>query len=231
MGRFWERFWENLPYFLEVLIPAAGMTLRIAAGAFVLAIAVGLVLALLQTLRIGVVTAAVRTYIEVIRGTPVLAQLFILYIGLTEFGIRFSPVQAAILGLGLNGGAYLAEVFRAGIQSIHAGQMEAALTVGMTPIAAMRWVVLPQALNVVVPPTTNYSIALLKDTAIVSAVAAPEIMFRARNLVMETYLSAQIYLLVALMYLVMSLILAFISRRIERRLAVSGATGARPGVA
>lgn len=231
MGRFWERFFENLPYFLEVLIPAAGMTVRIAAGAFVLAIAVGLVLALLQTLRIGVVTAAARTYIEVIRGTPVLAQLFILYIGLTEFGIRFSPIQAAILGLGLNGGAYLAEVFRAGIQSIHAEQMEAALTVGMTPIAAMRWVVLPQALNVVVPPTTNYSIALLKDTAIVSAVAAPEIMFRARNLVMETYLSAQIYLLVALMYLVMSLILAFISRRIERRLAVSGATGVRPGVA
>lgn len=229
MGLFWDRFFENLPYFLDVLIPAAGMTVRIAAGAFVLAIAAGLVLALLQTLRIGVVTAAVRAYIEVIRGTPVLAQLFILYIGLTEFGIRFSPIQAAILGLGFNGGAYLAEVFRAGIQSIHAGQMEAALTVGMTPLAAMRWVVLPQALNVVVPPTTNYSIALLKDTAIVSAVAAPEIMFRARNLVMETYLSAQIYLLVALMYLVMSLILAFIARRIEWRLAVSGATGARPG--
>jgi polar amino acid transport system permease protein/cystine transport system permease protein len=231
VGQFWERFWENLPYFLEVLIPAAGMTVRIAAGAFVLAIVVGLVLALLQTLRIGIITAAVRTYIEVVRGTPVLAQLFILYIGFTEFGIRFSPVQAAILGLGFNGGAYLAEVFRAGIQSIHAGQMEAALTVGLTPLSAMRYVVLPQALNVVVPPTTNYSIALLKDTAIVSAVAAPEIMFRARNLVMETYLSAQIYLLVAIMYLVMSLILAAISRRIERRLAVSGATGARPGAA
>ncbi len=231
MGLFWERFWENLPYFLEVLIPAAGMTVRIAAGAFVLAIVVGLVLALLQTVKLGILTAVVRTYIEVIRGTPVLAQLFILYFGLTEIGIRFTPIQAAILGLGLNGGAYLAEVFRAGIQSIHAGQMEAALTVGMTPLAAMRWVVLPQALNVVVPPTTNYSIALLKDTAIVSAVAAPEIMFRARNLVMETYLSAQIYLLVALMYLVMSLILAAISRRLERRLAVSSASGARPSAA
>jgi polar amino acid transport system permease protein/cystine transport system permease protein len=226
VGLFWDRFWENLPYFLEVLIPAAGMTVRIAAGAFVLAIVVGLILALLQTARIPIVHGLVRTYIEVIRGTPVLAQLFILYFGLTEFGIRFTPIQAAILGLGLNGGAYLAEVFRAGIESIHAGQMEAALTVGMTPLVAMRWVVLPQALNVVVPPTTNYSIALLKDTAIVSAVAAPEIMFRARNLVMETYLSAQIYLLVALMYLVMSLILASISRRVERRLAVSAATGA-----
>lgn len=222
---FWERFVDNLPYFLEVLIPAAGMTVRIAAGAFVLAIVVGLVLALLQTIRIGLVTLVVRSYIELIRGTPVLAQLFILYFGLTEVGIRFTPIQAAILGLGLNGGAYLAEVFRSGIESIHAGQMEAALTVGMTPLTAMRYVILPQALRVVVPPTTNYSIALLKDTAIVSAVAAPEIMFKARNLVMETYLSAQIYLLVAIMYLVMSLILAFISRRLERRLGESGATG------
>jgi polar amino acid transport system permease protein/cystine transport system permease protein len=222
---FWQRFVDNLPYFLEELIPAAGVTVRIAAGAFVLAIVAGLVLALLQTVRIGLVTLVVRTYIELVRGTPVLAQLFILYFGLTEIGIRFTPIQAAILGLGLNGGAYLAEVFRAGIESIHAGQMEAALTVGMTPLAAMRYVVLPQARNVVVPPTTNYSIALLKDTAIVSAVAAPEIMFKARNLVMETYLSAQIYLLVALMYLVMSLILAFISRRLERRLGESGAAG------
>ncbi len=229
---FWERFRDNLPYFLEVLIPAAGMTVRIAAGAFVLAIVVGLVLALLQTVRVAIITIVVRTYIEIIRGTPVLAQLFILYFGLTEIGIRFTPVQAAIIGLGLNGGAYLAEVFRAGIESIHAGQMEAALTVGMTPLSAMRYVILPQALSVVVPPTTNYSIALLKDTAIVSAVAAPEIMFKARNLVMETYLSAQIYLLVAIMYLIMSLILAFIARRLERRLAVSGASGAgRPSAA
>jgi polar amino acid transport system permease protein/cystine transport system permease protein len=222
---FWERLWENLPYFLEGLIPAAGMTVRIAAGAFVLAIAAGLLLALLQTVRVTPVNALVRTYIEVIRGTPVLAQLFILYFGLTEFGIRFTPVQAAVIGLGLNGAAYLAEVFRAGIESIHTGQMEAALTVGLTPAQAMRYVVLPQALNVVVPPTTNYSIALLKDTAVVSAVAAPEIMFRARNLVMETYLSAQIYLLVAAMYLVLSLVLAYVARRVERRLAISGATG------
>ncbi|MEZ4562873.1 MAG: amino acid ABC transporter permease [Thermomicrobiales bacterium] len=218
---FWERFRDNLPYFLEVLIPAAGMTVRISAGAFVLAIVVGLALALLQTMRMALITLVVRAYIELVRGTPVLAQLFILYFGLTQVGIRFTPVQAAIIGLGFNGGAYLAEVFRSGIESIHRGQMEAALTVGMTPMAAMRWVILPQALTVVAPPTTNYSIALLKDTAIVSAVAAPEIMFKARNLVMETYLSAQIYLLVAIMYLGMSLVLSWVSRRLERRLAVS----------
>jgi His/Glu/Gln/Arg/opine family amino acid ABC transporter permease subunit len=223
---FWAKFGEYLPYFLQTLIPAAGTTIVVTAGAFVLAIVVGLALALLQRSKFDLVRAAVRTYIELIRGTPVLAQLFILYFGLAEFGVEFTPLQAAVLGLGLNGAAYLAEVFRAGIQSIHAGQMEAALTVGMTPLAAMRYVVLPQAIAVVVPPTANYSIALLKDTAVVSAVAAPEIMFRARNLVMETYLSMQIYLLVAVMYLVLSFVLSRIANALERRLAVGrrGAT-------
>jgi His/Glu/Gln/Arg/opine family amino acid ABC transporter permease subunit len=217
---FWAKFWTNLPYFLETLIPAAATTIEVTAGAFVLAVIVGLLLALLQRAQFDLVRKAARTYIEIVRGTPVLAQLFILYFGLAEFGLKFTPLQAAILGLGLNGAAYLAEIFRAGIQSIHAGQMEAALTVGMTPLAAMRYVVLPQALGVVVPPTANYSIALLKDTAVVSAVAAPEIMFRARNLVMETYLSMQIYILVALMYLVLSFALSRVAVALERRLAV-----------
>ena len=218
---FWVRLWENLPYFLEVLLPAAVTTVKVTAAAFVLAIATGLLLALLQTVRLLPVQVAVRTYIEVVRGTPVLAQLFILYFGLAEVGIRFTPFQAATLGLGLNGAAYLAEVFRAGIQAVHAGQMEAALTVGMTPLQAMRFVVVPQALRIVVPPVANYSIGLLKDTAVVSAVAAPEIMFRARNLVMETYLSMQIYLIVAVMYLVMSLTLARLAAGLERRFALA----------
>ncbi len=218
---FWAKLWENLPYFLEILLPAAWVTIRVTAIAFLLAVAAGLLLAMLQTSSLLPLRVLVRTYVEVIRGTPVLAQLFILYFGLAEFGIRFTPFQAATLGLGLNGAAYLAEVFRAGIQSIHAGQMEAALAIGLTPLSAMRYVVVPQALRIVVPPVTNYSIALLKDTAIVSAVAAPEIMFRARNLVMETYLSMQIYVLVAVMYLAMSLVLARAAARIERRFAVA----------
>lgn len=217
---FWVTFWDHLPEFLDVLVPAAGTTVLVALLSFALAIVVGLLLALLQTVRLGPLRVAVRTYIELVRGTPVLAQLFVLYFGLAEFGVRLSPLQAAVIGLGLNGGAYLTEVFRAGIASIHAGQREAALTVGMTPLAAMRWVVLPQAMRVAVPPTANYSIALLKDTAIVSTVAVPEIMFRARNLVMETYLSMQIYLLVAVMYLVLSLVLARVAGRVERRLSV-----------
>src|ERR671916_1190433 len=214
---FWERLWENLPYFLDVLIPAAGMTVRIAAGAFVLAIVVGLVLALLQTVKVSIITAVVRTYIEIIRGTPVLAQLFILYFGLTQVGIRFTPIQAAIIGLGFNGGAYLAEVFRSGIESIHRGQMEAALTVGMTPIAAMRWVILPQAMRVVLPPLANFGIALLKDTSVASIISAPELMLRARDLASSSFLPMEVFLLAAAIYLVMSLPIAFLTRRLEAR--------------
>ena len=112
------------------------------------------------------------------RAVPVLTQLFIIYFGLTEIGIRLDPLPSAIVGFGINGGAYLTEVFRAGIESIHHGQMEAAQMLGMTRLAALRIVILPQAVRVVLPPLGNFAIGLLKDTALASAVAAPELMFQ-----------------------------------------------------
>ena len=127
------------------------------------------------------------------RAVPVLTQLFIIYFGLTEIGIRLDPLPSAIVGFGINGGAYLTEVFRAGIESIHQGQMEAAQMLGMTRLAALRIVILPQAMRVVLPPLGNFAIGLLKDTALASAVAAPELMFRARTLVDKTFLATQIF--------------------------------------
>jgi polar amino acid transport system permease protein/cystine transport system permease protein len=147
----------------------------------------------------------------------VLTQLFIIYFGLTEIGIRLDPLSAAIVGFGINGGAYLTEVFRAGIGSVHQGQMEAAQMLGMTRLTAMRIIILPQAMRVVLPPLGNFAIGLLKDTALASAVAAPELMFRARNLVDKTFLSTQIYLTTAAIYLAMSLPLGYVTRRLEAR--------------
>ncbi|HET6346509.1 MAG TPA: amino acid ABC transporter permease, partial [Myxococcota bacterium] len=123
------------------------------------------------------------------------------------------------IGFGLNGAAYMAEIFRAGIASIHAGQMEAALTVGMTPLAAMRWVVLPQALRVVLPPLANFGIALLKDTSVASIISAPELMLRARYLASSSFLPMEVFLLAAAIYLAMSLPVAFLTRRLEARFA------------
>jgi polar amino acid transport system permease protein/cystine transport system permease protein len=159
--------------------------------------------------------------VDVFRAVPVLTQLFIIYFGLAELGARLDPIPAAIIGFGINGGAYLTEVFRAGIEAVHRGQSEAALAIGMTPAQALRVIVLPQAMRVVVPPLGNFAIGLLKDTSVASSVAAPELSFRAHMLVDQTYLSTQIYLTVAALYLAMSLPLARLVRVIERRMARS----------
>jgi ABC-type amino acid transport system permease subunit len=131
-----------------------------------------------------------------------------------------------VLGLGLNGAAYLAEVFRAGIQAIHRGQVEAALAIGLTPLGAMRRVVLPQAFRIALPPIANYAIALLKDTSVASIIAAPELMLRARDLASSSYLPMHLFLLAAVMYFVMSYPISLVVRRLEARMSRGHAAAA-----
>ena len=209
----WLTVWDLLP----VLLFAAITTLQVTVGGFIVAVLIGLLCAILQTFRSRLLRGIIAVYVDVFRAIPVLTQLFIIYFGLTEIGIRLDPLPAAIVGFGINGGAYLTEVFRAGIGSVHQGQMEAAQMLGMTRLTAMRIIILPQAMRVVLPPLGNFAIGLLKDTALASAVAAPELMFRARNLVDKTFLSTQIYLTTAAIYLVMSLPLGYVTRRLEAR--------------
>jgi His/Glu/Gln/Arg/opine family amino acid ABC transporter permease subunit len=208
---------EHLAEWLPQLIDAAGNTLRMTALAFVLAFGVGLVLALAKLSTFKPVQAFATAYIEVMRGIPALAILFLIYFGLADFGLIIDAFPAAVIGLGLNGAAYMAEIFRAGILSIHSGQLEAALTVGMTPLAAMRWVILPQALRVVMPPLANFGIALLKDTSVASIISAPELMLRARDLASSSFQPMEVFLLAAAVYLAMSLPIAFVTRRLEAR--------------
>jgi polar amino acid transport system permease protein/cystine transport system permease protein len=215
MANFWIKLWENLPYFLSILLGGAVWTVTVTLASLAMALVAGLVVALLNMSQSLLLKLPSRAYIEVMRGTPVLAQLYIIYFGLSAVGIEMRPITAAIVGLGLNGAAYLAEVYRAGIQSIHSGQIEAALSIGMTPMRAMRFIILPQAVRVMLPPLGNYGIQLFKDTAIVISIGVTEIMFWARNLVMETYLSMQIYLLVAVIYLCISLPLGRLVNRLE----------------
>jgi len=211
--------WITVAGLLPVLLRAAIVTLEITAGGFMLAVLIGLVFALLQALRLRPLQVLIAVYVDVFRAVPVLTQLFIIYFGLTEIGIRLDPLPSAIVGFGINGGAYLTEVFRAGIQSIHQGQMEAAQMLGMTRLSALRIVILPQAMRVVLPPLGNFVIGLLKDTALASAVAAPELMFQARTLVDKTFLATQIFVAAAVIYLAMSLPLGYLTRRAEARVA------------
>ena len=211
----WLTVWGLLP----VLLGGAVITVEITAGAFALATLIGVTFAILQRLELRPLRFAIATYVDVFRAVPVLTQLFIIYFGLTEIGIRLDPLPSAIVGFGINGGAYLTEVFRAGIESVHHGQMEAAQMLGMTRMTALRIVILPQAVRVVLPPLGNYAIGLLKDTALASAVAAPELMFQARTLVDKTFLATQIFVTAAAIYLAMSLPLGYLTRRAEARLS------------
>ena len=209
--------WLQVWAFLPVLLAGAVTTVEITAGGFVLALALGLAAGALLGAQSRVIRAVVRAYVDVFRAVPVLTQLFILYFGLVEVGIRLQPLQAAVLGFGLNGGASLAEVFRAGIQSVHHGQTEAAQMLGMTRLSVLRIVVLPQALRVALPSLGNYAIGLLKDSTLASAVAAPELMFLARKVVDRTFLGPQVFLAVAVIYLAMSLPLGHLTRLAEAR--------------
>ncbi|MBX6323776.1 MAG: amino acid ABC transporter permease [Rhodospirillaceae bacterium] len=192
-------------------------TVEVAAGALVIALALGLLVALLRVSAVKPLRWLGLVYTDIIRGTPALAQLFIIYFGLSDIGIEFDPITAAVVGLGMNGAAYVGEIYRAGIQAIGRGQIEAALSLGMTPARTMRFIVLPQAVRLMLPPLTNYAISLVKDTAIISAIAAPEIAFEARRLVQETFLSNQVYLLAALIYLAITIPMSRLAKRLERR--------------
>ena len=219
----WVRFAEQFPYVMETLLLGVEMTIIVTLGGFVVAVVLGMLGAMLRTARMLPARMVGTLYVDVFRAVPVLTQLFIIYFGLAELGVKLDPIPAAIIGFGINGGAYLTEVFRAGIQAVHGGQNEAALAIGMTRWQALRIIILPQAMRVVLPPLGNFAIGLLKDTSVASSVAAPELSFRAHMLVDQTYLSTQIYLTVAVLYLAMSLPLSRLVHKTER------APGARPG--
>ncbi len=203
--------------FTIVLLRGAVMTVEITACSLVVAIILGIFMAIIKTSRFRTARFFVAVYIEIFRDVPALTMLFILYFGLAYVGIKIEPFPAAVIGLGLIGGAILTEVFRSGLDALHFGQKDAALAVGMTPMMAMRYIILPQAIRITLPPVGNYAIGLLKDTAIVSAIAAPEIMFWARNLVTSTFQTTLVYVLAAMIYFCMSFPLAQVVNKLEEK--------------
>ena len=210
---------EWTPKVLPVLLKSAVVTLEVTIGSLFIALILGIIVALARISRLKIISYPALIYTDLMRGTPALVQLFIIYFGLSDLGIEFEPKMAAIIGLGLNGAAYVGEIYRAGIKAIHIGQMEAALTLGMTPINAMRFIIMPQAIRIVLPPLCNYAILLVKDTAIISTIAAPEVMFEARRIVQATFMhsvSGQIYLIAACIYLIITIPMSFITKQLEK---------------
>ena len=215
---FFAKLWEWAPEVFPFLIKASVVTLQVTAGSLALALVLGIFVAVARISSFKLLSYPALIYTDVMRGTPALVQLFIIYFGLSDLGLEFDPISAAIIGLGLNGAAYVGEIYRAGIVAIHRGQIEAALSLGMTPVRAMRYIILPQAVRIVLPPLTNYAILLVKDTAIISTIAAPEVMFEARRIVQATFMhsvSGQIYLMAALIYMAITLPMSYVAKRLE----------------
>jgi His/Glu/Gln/Arg/opine family amino acid ABC transporter permease subunit len=208
--------------FLVPLLLGAVTTLVISCGAFVLASLLGFLIASARYLWPSrMLSAVIQVFVEIYRNVPSLTHLFILYFGLAYLGIRLSSIAAAVLGLGLIGAAGLSEVYRAAFQFVAVGQREAALSIGLRPLLSFRLIVVPQAWRLVLPPLGNYAVQLIKDTSLVAAIAAPEIMFTARNLVVNTFETTLVYVLATLIYLAICLPLVLLVRSLENRLAVA----------
>ena len=189
---------------------------------FVLGLSLGLATAVARLFAPAPVAAVFRFYVWVIRGTPLLVQLFVIFYGLPSLGILLDAIPAALIGSTLTVGAYSSEIVRAVISSVPRGQWEAAYSIGMSWSQAMRRTILPQATRVAVPPLSNTFISLVKDTSLAAAITVPELFQTAQRIVATTYEPLILYIEAALIYLALSSVLSTLQVRLERRFARYG---------
>ena len=193
------------------------LTVFLTCGSMAIALVLGLLLALARISPSRALRLPTVLFVELIRGSPLLLQLFYIYYVLPLIGIRLTPIQAGLAGLSINYGAYLSEVFRAGIAAVDRGQWEAADALGLGRGWTMRLVVLPQAVRIVVPPVGNYFVSLFKDTALVSTISIAELMFRGQLIAADTFKYMRIYTVVFGIYLAISIPASLAVRYLERR--------------
>ncbi|MGQ9371569.1 amino acid ABC transporter permease [Azospirillum sp. ST 5-10] len=209
------RFGELLAY-TDVLLAGAWLTVRLSAAAMVLGLLVAVVCALGKTWGPRPVRWLVQAYIEVIRNTPFLVQIFLVFFGLPSLGLRLSPDTAALLAMVVNVGAYATEILRAGIESIHKGQIEAGLALGLKPLQVFRYVVLKPALRTVYPALTSQFILLMLGSSVVSAISAEELTSVANNIQSQTFRAFEVYIVVTVMYLGLALAFSGLFAAIRR---------------
>jgi polar amino acid transport system permease protein len=210
-------FWRDAAEFAPILIQGAGITVLITISALVLSTLLGLVWALMRSSHIKALSLLSAGFVNTIRGIPILVQLFYIYFVLPDLGIDLNAFQAGAIGLGVAYSAYMSEVFRAGIEAIDVGQIEAAQSIGMTRSLIMRRVVLPQALRIALPPYGNNLIMLLKDSSQTSAITVAELSLQSKLIAASTFKNMTVFTLGAIGYLVLSLPLIFVVSRLEKR--------------
>ncbi len=215
--------WHLMLKSFPILLQGAKLTLELSAAAVGFGTVIGLLLAISRLSRNKLLSWSAAAYVDFFRGTPLLVQILLIYLGVPQV-LNFTPPDnyqyiAGVVALSLNSGAYIAEIFRAGIQSIDRGQTEAARSLGMTQTQAMLYVILPQAFKRVVPPLGNEFIAMLKDSSLVSVISIEELLFSGKIIAGRTYKSFEMYIEVAAIYLVMTLAISRLVSYLERRLA------------
>ena len=207
---------------LPLLLMGAGVTVKITAISVALGIVIGLFVGIARICHSKPLRVLAAIYVDFLRGTPLLVQIFLMYFALPVVtGQRIDPFLAAIASCSINSGAYVAEIFRAGIQSIDAGQMEAGRSLGMSWGQTMRYVIVPQAFKRVIPPLGNEFIALLKDSSLVSVIGFEELTRRGQLIIARTYGSLEIWVSVAILYLIMTLTISRLVAYLERRFDVN----------
>src|SRR5579864_6993412 len=221
--------WSAFFHYLHngYLLKGAGVTLALSLACLAIGLVCGTIAALMRMSANPLLNKPAAFYIWLMRGTPVLVQLIIIYTGLPQLGIRFNVIESCLLGLGLNEGAYLAEIIRAGILSVAKGQFDAARSVGMTQAMTMRIIVLPQAMRVIIPPLGNTFNSLLKTTSLASVISMEELLRRTEVLIKVL----EIFIVAALYYLVMTTIWGFIQERLEVHFSRSHAPAKARGAA
>ena len=204
--------------YLPMLAQGTKITVQLTAMAVGIGTVIGLFMSLMRLSGVKPLVLLAKIYTDFFRGTPLLVQIFLFYYGFPQLlGVQSFPrTLAGIITLSLNSGAYVAEIFRAGIQSIHRGQMEAARSLGMSHSQAMRYVVLPQAFKRCIPPLGNEFIAMLKDSSLVSVISLQELMQTGRIIVGRSYRAFEPYIVVALIYLVMTMTISQLVSYLER---------------
>jgi polar amino acid transport system substrate-binding protein len=217
------RGWTVVRRYGGILLQSAGVTVVLSVLSFPLAISAGLLIAVGRLYGPGWLKPLLATYVETLRGTPVMLQLYFIFFFLPELGINVPAFWTAILGLAVNYSAYESEIYRAGLQAIPIGQMEAALSLGMSRALALRRIIVPQAVRIVIPPVVNDFIALFKDTSVCSVVTLVELTKRFSVLSQSTQATIELMLITAVLYMMMSYPLSVVAGRLERRMAREGA--------
>jgi len=201
-----------------VMLKGVAYTLLFAIGAMVGGLILGFLLAVARILPFAAISAPAAVYVSLIRGTPLLVQIFVIYYGLPSLGVEFSATSAGILALSLNSGAYLSESIRGAILGVSRGQWAASSSLGLNYAQTLRYIVVPQAMRVAVPSMSNTLISLIKDTSLVSVITVTELMLATKEVIATSFRPLPLYIAAAAIYWALSLCFEVVQRRLEKRL-------------